>query len=146
MDREGDKPIRKEVVTARDPDEAFRRFTAGMGDWWPLAAHSVAGGVSGGGVTFDERAIVERAADGAEHVWGRVQVWEPPERLVFTWHPGRDPATAQEIEVRFEPHAAGSRVTLEHRGWERYGEGAAAMHARYETGWDGVFVEGFGAS
>jgi len=55
-------------------------------------------------------------------------------------------ATAQEIEVRFEPHAAGSRVTLEHRRWERYGEGAAAMHAQYETGWDGVFVEGFGAS
>lgn len=32
--------------------------------------------------------------------------WDEPSRLVLTWHPGQDPTTAQELEVRFEKIAA----------------------------------------
>jgi len=33
--------------------------------------------------------IYERAADGTEHEWGEVTVWQPPERLAYLWYLGR---------------------------------------------------------
>src|SRR3712207_9114602 len=65
---------------------------------WPLRTHSVA----------QERAetvvmecheggrLYERATAGEESDWGRIVAWEPPHRIVYTWHPGRDEETAQE--------------------------------------------------
>ncbi|MGH9246112.1 MAG: SRPBCC domain-containing protein [Acidimicrobiales bacterium] len=52
--------------------------------------------------------------------WGRVRVWEPPTRLVFSYRSADmpvDPVT--EIEVLFEPIDSRTRVTPEHRGWDR---------------------------
>jgi hypothetical protein len=40
--------------------------------------------------------------------------------------------------VRFVPDGDGSRVELEHRGWERLGEAAAEAREGYDTGWDTV--------
>ena len=33
--------VRKSVTVPATPDRAFALFTAGFGDWWPLATHSV---------------------------------------------------------------------------------------------------------
>jgi uncharacterized protein YndB with AHSA1/START domain len=127
-------------------EAAFRLFTAGINGWWPLASHSVcqkdaaACAVEGwvGGRFF------ERDLDGKEHVWGTVTAWEPPERLAFTWHPGRGPESAQSVEVRFSDADGGlTLVELTHTGWEKLGIQAAAVRERYETGWDFVFVECF---
>ena len=30
-------PIRREILVDADPDTAFEVFTAGLGQWWPLA-------------------------------------------------------------------------------------------------------------
>jgi uncharacterized protein YndB with AHSA1/START domain len=45
-------------------------------------------------------------------------VWEPGERLVldFFLHDG---GHVTEVEVSFAPVDSGTRVTLEHRGWDR---------------------------
>lgn len=43
-----------------------------------------------------------------------------------------------EVEVRFEPDGDGTRVELEHRGWEHYGDEAEQAMAGYEGGWDVV--------
>ncbi|HUH11857.1 MAG TPA: SRPBCC family protein [Longimicrobiales bacterium] len=141
-------PVEKSIVVPVDVEGAFRRFTAEMGRWWPLAAHSV-GGERAVAVVFEERAggrIYEREADGTEHDWGRVVAWEPPRRFVMTWHPGRAPETAQELEVRFSAEqGGGTRVELAHRGWERLGERAEEARRQYLPGWDGVlerFVAG----
>jgi uncharacterized protein YndB with AHSA1/START domain len=51
---------------------------------------------------------------------GRVQAWEPPARFVFECRePGDEDGPATEVEVRFAGVAGGTRVTLEHRGFER---------------------------
>ena len=79
--------------------------------------------------------IVETAPDGTEHLWGTVTAWEPPDRLAFTWHPGRTADTRQEVEITFLPDGDGARVSLVHSGWERLGERAADVRRNYEGGW-----------
>src|ERR1700760_1440047 len=64
--------------------------------------------------------IYERTADGAEHEWGEVTVWQPPDRLAYLWYLGRDRAEATEVEIRFLAQGTeATRVEIEHRGWER---------------------------
>lgn len=127
------EPIEKSLTLPIPPAEAFRRFTDELGAWWPLESHSVAQGT----VAFEDGVILERAGD-ARHRWGEVTAWEPPGRLAFTWHPGRPAETAQTIEARFEAEGEGTRLTLMHGGWERYGDGAERMRAQYGPGWDFV--------
>ena len=69
--------------------------------------------------------IYERTGDGTEHDWGEVTVWQPPERLAYLWHLGRERADATEVEIRFVAQGTGAtRVEIEHRGWERLGPAA----------------------
>jgi len=89
--------------------------------------------------------LFERDRAGKEHVWGIVTAWEPPRRLVFTWHPGRSPDSAQDVELRFSDAGGGmTLVELTHTGWERLGEKAAEARGRYDKGWEFVLVECFG--
>lgn len=141
------QPVRVEVTVTRSPRDAFRLFTEEIHTWWPLATHSV-GQESTKTCAVEGRVggrIFERLDDGSEESWGTLLAWEPPALLRFTWHPGRPPETAQEVTVRFQ--AAGpdrTRVELVHRGWEHYGEGAAAMRDQYLTGWAHVLGECYG--
>ena len=50
-------------------------------------------------------------------VIGRVLAWEAGQRLALEWHGGDFSAEDRsEVEVRFEAHRSGTRVTLEHKG------------------------------
>jgi len=136
-------PLHFSILVGQPPASAFQLFTEGMGQWWPLASHSV-GMDAAVRCIFEGRLegeIYEEDADGRKHPWGTVQVWDPPRRVVFTWHPGHDEDTAQEVEVRFISSGDGTRVELEHRGWERLGSEAADTRERYAGGWAIVFGE-----
>lgn len=123
-------PVLRAAVVRCDADEAFAAFTDRIGAWWPLPTHGVFGDRAGG-VAFEDGLLVERSVDGEEVVWGRVLEWDPPHRLVVTWHPGRAADDASEVEVRFLPDDGGTRVELEHRGWERFGEDAVRRRRGY---------------
>lgn len=133
-------PVVKEVVVAAPVTRAWEVFTTGMGTWWPLETHSV--GLAGAReIVFegnDGGRIFERWDDGTEVSWGEVDVWEPPRRVRFSWRPNHDMPAATEVEVTFTPVAGGTRVKLEHRGWERLGDEGAESRADYELGWDPV--------
>jgi uncharacterized protein YndB with AHSA1/START domain len=139
------EPVRLGITVNASPETAFRVFTEGMGDWWPLDVHSI--GVEEDGSGAPETVIVEgleggrvyeRMSDGSEADWGRVLAWEPPRRLVLEWKPNRSASPPTELEVTFEPTGSGTEVTLEHRGWERLGARAEEARAGYTRGWPSV--------
>lgn len=124
-------PVLRAAFVARPVDETFAVFTGQIGAWWPMPTHGLFGGEAGA-VAFEDGRLVERAVDGRTSVWAEVLHWEPPHRLVLAWHPGEDPAAASEVEVRFTASGGGTRVEVEHRGWERFGEQARQRRHGYE--------------
>jgi uncharacterized protein YndB with AHSA1/START domain len=134
-------PVVKTVVVPLAMDAAFRLFTADAARWWPLPSHSVFGD-DAAACHLEGRVggrFYEVHRDGQqESEWGRVLEWEPPERVRFSFYPGRTPITAQEVEVFFQPAAAGTRVTLTHRGWDKLGDRGEKMRGNYDSGWDSV--------
>jgi uncharacterized protein YndB with AHSA1/START domain len=64
---------------------------------------------------------------------------DPPHLIVFTWKsPGWEAAT--EVEVRFAAAADGTRVDLEHRGWEA-GPKMSESGKGFADGWDIVLAQ-----
>jgi uncharacterized protein YndB with AHSA1/START domain len=136
------EPLRRRVTVSATVDTAFRVFTERMGDWWPVERYSVHEELADE-AGMDARlggAVYERWREGTEN-WGEITVWEPPDRLVFSWHPGGDPAEATEVEVTFSAEGDGTLVQLEHRGWERLGDRAHEVRAGYADGWQGVLEQ-----
>ncbi len=134
------EPLEVEVVVACPPPRAFALWATETTLWWPKG-HSVSAD-PGLTVTFEPRAggrIYERTAAGAEHDWGEVLAWEPPERLVYLWHLRFDRADATEVEVRFAAREdGGTTVRIVHRGWERLGAEGPGRRDRNRQGWAGV--------
>ena len=139
--------VRQSIVVDASPERAFSVFTEGMTSWWPIDSHSI------GDRPMAEAVIeprsggrwYERADDGSECDWGRVLAWDPPGRVVLAWQISADwkadPGIHTEIEVRFTPDGDGrTRVDLEHRGLESFGERAEEMRGIFgsDGGWNGL--------
>jgi uncharacterized protein YndB with AHSA1/START domain len=146
-------PIQKSVRVAVPATRAFEVFTAGMHRWWP-PAHSILKAPRAS-INVEPRVggrWYERATDGSECNWGRVVSWDPPKRVVLTWQLtaefAYDPNFETEVEIRFTPEGAdATRVDLEHRNLERYGEKAEGIRPMLDSaeGW-GSCLAGFAAA
>jgi len=132
-------PLVHEFAVDCPPEHAWAVWAERTSLWWP-ATHSVSGAPEA--VVIEPRAggrIFERAPGGEEHEWGRVRVWEPPGRLVYSWHLRQDAADATEVEITFAPAGdAATAVRIEHRGWERLGERGPGLRERNVRGWAGL--------
>lgn len=138
--KEPPPPVERTTIVPWSPTEAFERFTAQFGQWWPVSTHSI-GGKLVSRVVFECHVggrIFEEFEDGRRFQWGRVTAWEPPGRVAFTWHPSRDESVAQDVEVRFEAVPNGSRVVLTSGGWEKFGTRAGRVRKAYSIGWGAV--------
>lgn len=60
---------------------------------------------------------------------------ETGRRIRFSWHPGREPESAQWVDVEFAAAACGSRVTPTRGGWEALGEIAPIVRREYASAW-----------
>ena len=139
-------PVRRSVIVKADPQRSFAAFTANMASWWP-ASHTI-GGFQKPEIVLEGRVggrWYERSPEGAECAWGKVLVWDPPGRLVLGWQINGlwkyDPTLLTEVEIIFTAVAPGeTRVDLEHRNLERFGEHATTMHDMVgnEHGWSGI--------
>ena len=105
---------------AAPPAEAFALFTGEIGAWW--AAGAVNGARWNGVLRFEPGVggrLLKSIGDQTFEL-GRVQVWEPPTCFVFECRePGDATGPCTEVEARFAAVEGATRVTLEHRGFER---------------------------
>ncbi len=136
-------PLIKHATVPCPPPRAFELFTEQISAWWPMATHSVGGSpacrVDMAGHVGGH--IIETLPDGTTSIWGTITAWEPPSRVAFTWHPGRDLDEATEVQVVFEPTAdTATAMTLVHGGWSARPDGIAARR-NYDTGWDLVLAQ-----
>jgi uncharacterized protein YndB with AHSA1/START domain len=131
--------VRASVTVPVEPGQAFELFTEGMGSWWPHEFSWSQDKLDEIGVESGEGGFLyERGPGGFTIHWGRVLAWDPPGRLVLTWQiagdrtPQPNPDRASEVEVRFSGEDGATRVELEHRGWERHGDGAEEYRDGFE--------------
>lgn len=130
---------------AAPPARVFEAFTAEIAAWWrpnPLFAFTPR---SPGVMAFEgegnERRLVERLASGKVFEVGKVRVWEPGETLVVGWRQASfAPNMDTEVEVRFEAVEGGTRVSIEHRGWDSVPTAHVARHSFP----DGIFLRRHG--
>jgi uncharacterized protein YndB with AHSA1/START domain len=131
--------VRKVVSVQAPPEVAWQVFTEQMGTWWPLAVYKI-GKANAVDAVIEPRVggrWYERGDDGNVCDWGRVLVWEPRSRLVLSWDITADwqydPALQTEVEVRFIAEgSAGTRVELEHRRLDRYGDRRDEMRTIFD--------------
>jgi len=114
------------------PQEAFDVFTQEIGAWWkPNGLFQIT--PRGDGVLRFEPGeggrLVTDLPKGKSFEIGRISVWTPGERLVFTWRQGTFAADQTTyVDVRFEPVGDDTRVTVEHRGWDAIPQEHVARH------------------
>ena len=110
---------------------AFEVFTNEIDTCWPATYHI--------GSSAPKRVVVEgreggsiytEQEDGTNSPWAKVLSWEPAHRLVFAWQVSPEfqyePELAKnsDVEVSFASVADGiTEVNLEHRGFDRHGDG-----------------------
>ena len=132
--------IRKSVTVEAPLEHAFRVFTEEIHTWWPLRTHAVDTESSDTVILEGHEGgrLFERTPAGDEHVWGVIATWDPPNRVGYSWHPGRGEESAQAVEVTFTPVGDGTRVDVRHWGWEKLGDRLEEIVADYTEGWDKV--------
>ena len=136
--------IRKQLTVEAPLDRAFRVFTASMGLWWPKEHHI-------GKAALKDCVIepkvngrwYELGEDGTACEWGKVLTWQPPRKLVLAWQINAswqyDPSFVTEVEVTFTPEGPKrTRVELEHRNLDRFGDAAETMRTSFDSGWAGI--------
>ena len=132
--------VSKSIFVKRPVEAAFRHFTADMGKWWPLKEGFSRDASRAQEIVLEGRvggSFYERLSDGEIAPIGRVTAFEPPARVAFTWRQGTWTVDTL-VEIWFAAEGDGTRVTLEHTGWEALGERARDLHGRYGGGWETI--------
>jgi uncharacterized protein YndB with AHSA1/START domain len=131
--------VRESVRVELPPQEAFRLFTEGINQWWPLQEGYPYGGDRAREIFLEpaEGGFYERFVDGDELQVGTVRICSPPDRILFTWRSPNWQAET-EVEVRIIADDLGTSVHLEHRGFERRGREGQAIARRWVGGWPRV--------
>jgi uncharacterized protein YndB with AHSA1/START domain len=135
--------VKKSVVVEASREIAFKVFTEKMALWWPADHHI--GKSQLAAIVLEPRVNgrwAERGVDGVECSWGRVLAFEAPTRIVLAWQLDAkfqfNPDFETEVEITFTAESEKqTRVTLEHKHLERYGEMEARVREAFESpnGW-----------
>ncbi|WP_067502702.1 SRPBCC family protein [Actinoplanes sp. TFC3] len=149
-----DAVVLRHVVIEAPIERAFAVFTERFGDIKPRDHNLLTVPIAE--TVFEPKAgghIYDRGVDGSECRWARVLVFEPPDRVVFSWDIGprweleTNLDNTSEVEIRFIAEAPQrTRVELEHRHLDRHGPGWESVRngVRSENGWP-LYLSRFGA-
>lgn len=114
------------------PEETFDAFVNEIGAWWRPNGLFQLTPRGDGQLRFEPGEggrLVTELANGKVFEIGRITGWAPGARLGFTWRQATfGPEQTTHVEVRFEPIGDGTRVTVEHRGWDAIPQDHVARH------------------
>jgi uncharacterized protein YndB with AHSA1/START domain len=117
---------------AVNPLRAFEAFTDEIALWWQPSNLSPLTPGGDGRLAFEPGAdgrLLTTLDNGEEFEIGRISIWEPGRRLVFTWRPASfAPEQSTEVEVRFEGVGDETRISIEHRAWDTIPRRHVARH------------------
>lgn len=138
-------PVRQSTLVRAALERTFEVFVTELGAWWPVDPFSL-GTDRVRDVTVERRAggaVVETWDDGSTHEWGRMVGWDPPHGFTMSWLITPEPT---EVELVFRALSPGlTRVSVEHRGWERMTEAQLEAACAQPGGYrGGAFVRGWG--
>jgi uncharacterized protein YndB with AHSA1/START domain len=113
------------------PERAFEAFVQEIGQWWrPDVLFPTT--PKPGALSFEPGPagrLIETRAGGKVFEIGRIRGWEPHVRLIFSWRQASFPPDLYtEVEVCFEAVGDETRVSIEHRGFDRVPADSAARH------------------
>lgn len=77
--------------------------------------------------------------EGTKMCWGKVVEFDPPRRLVHSFTHDHLKGVETLCSWTLTEAEGGTVLTLEHTGWEKVGDGAFAMAANHDKGWDEHF-------
>ena len=153
MTEQATAATQQSVTVPLNPEQAFELFVDRLDEWWPHeGTHSLTEAESFVLEARPEGRWGELATDGSFQPWGRVLTVDRPNRILLAWQLtpdfayDPDPSLQTEVEVTFAAEDDGTRVTLEHRGFEVWGEKGAAVRDSVSSdgGWRGL-LEGYAA-
>lgn len=154
MSQVADAVVRRTIVVDAPIEKAFAVFTERFGDFKPPEHNMLRVPIAE--TVFEPRVgghIYDRGTDGSECRWARVLVYDPPQRVVFSWDIGptwqveADPDKTSEVEIRFVAESPErTHVELEHRNLDRHGPGWEAVRdgVGHDEGWP-LYLDRFAA-
>lgn len=114
------------------PARVFEAFTDEIDRWWEPNGLFLFSQRGTGRLAFEPGPggrLLETYDDGDVFEIGQIREWNPPVRLVFSWRQDTfAPDQETEVHVRFEPVDGGTRVVVEHFGWDAIPQEHAARH------------------
>jgi uncharacterized protein YndB with AHSA1/START domain len=143
------------ILVPTNPLRAFEAFTRDIAQWWQPGHLFRITPQGDGALEFEPGQggrLIARFSEREPFEIGRVSVWEPGERLVFTWRQASfEPSQSTEVEVRFESVGSQTRVSVQHRAWDTLPQKHVARHGfpeamtlRQVAGWWRASLAGLG--
>jgi uncharacterized protein YndB with AHSA1/START domain len=130
LERDGVRIVVRQQFDGPDPDAVWRLWTEpeALTRWWPDEAEVDARG----------RSLHLSWPRMDWHLRGRILEWQPPRRLVFTWHWDHEPTQPVRtvaIDLASLDDREGTELTLAHGDYGD-GEAEAADRQSHLDGWD----------
>lgn len=123
------------ILVAVDPPRAFHAFTEDIERWWLKGPkHRFRAPYRDGYLRFEPEVggrLVEHYPDGSSFVVGEILHWIPGELVHLTWRlPSFAPDEQTEVRVSFAAESGGTRVSVQHSGWDALRPDHPALHGR----------------
>jgi hypothetical protein len=117
---------------AVEPTAAFELFTRDVDRWWQRGPRYRFRSDKTGRICFEPGEggrLVEIYGEADAFEIGRILIWRPGEHLAFEWRlPNFAPDQVTHVDIVFTPVPGGTRLTLEHRGWDSLPADHPARH------------------
>lgn len=142
-------PVRAATIVRTDIAHTFDAFVRAIGAWWPAQPFS-AGKDRVRDVTIEPTSggrVFETWDDGTVVAWGEVGTWSPPTAFTMTWLGTPEPTEVEFSFTELGPNL--TRITVEHRGWEKMTDEQLAedcalpggySSGAYSQGWERVLA------